>query len=79
MNSSTEINNNYRVTRFISVYGRIIPIALGTIPLVIAAIFAVFGPWGWIIVLLISTFLIYLVARSYVELVCIIADTLLPR
>ena len=70
----------YPAIGFLVRYGGLLAIILGLAPLVAAAIVVVLqGPWWMTVVAIIGSPVLFLLVRSYVEMVRIIADTLLPR
>ena len=71
---------NYPIVRFIMRAGTAIALALSSIPLLAAIVAVALGSslW-WILLGAAVTPVVYLFVQSYVELVRIIGDTLLPR
>jgi hypothetical protein len=70
----------YPAIGFLVRFGGPFAIVLGLTPLLAAAIAMVLGgPWWIMPVAIIVAGVLFLLVRSYVEMVRIIADTLLPR
>ncbi len=71
---------SYPTVRLLLRHGRAVAAAVGLLPL-LGALWAVAAGWpaGLIVAGLVAAAVVYLLMRSYVELVSIIADMLLPR
>jgi len=78
--SEVEGSKTYPAVRFVLRYGHALA-GLAGIALFIAGAFATMtgNGWGWALAGALSAPLVYLLLRSYAELVSIIAETLLPR
>ena len=71
---------SYPAIRTISTFGPIIAIVLGLAPIaVVIGMVSVGFSWLWAIPALVAGGLLYLVVQSYVEVLRILADTLMPR
>ena len=71
---------SYPAIGFLVRFGGSLAIILGLTPLIAAAMAMVLGgPWWMMPVAIIAAAVLFLLVRSYVEMVRIIADTLLPR
>ena len=71
---------NYPAIRFIVERGNALAIAIGVLPLLGAVALAVLGVhWLVLVAGLVATAVVYFLMRSYVELVRVIADMLLPK
>jgi hypothetical protein len=72
--------NRYPVVDLLVARGPAIAIAVAALPLVAAIIAVAFGqPWWLLIVAIVVGAVLYLLMKSYVEVVTIIADMLLPK
>jgi hypothetical protein len=72
--------DQYPTIKFIVERGNALAVALGLLPLVGAVTLAAFGiHWLVLIAGLVASAVVYLLMRSYVELVRVIADMLLPK
>ncbi len=73
--------NNYPYIRFIVKHGTFVALLLGSMPAICAAIVMIaLDLTAWVLVLGVMTSLIgWFIAMSFVELVQVIADMLLPK
>jgi hypothetical protein len=72
--------NRYPVVDLLVARGPAIAIAVAALPLVAAIIAVAVGqPWWLLIVAIVVGAVLYLLMKSYVEVVTIIADMLLPK
>jgi hypothetical protein len=71
---------NYPVVNFLVRHGHRFAVAVALLP-AIAGIYLGFSGWGWPIAVGggVAGAILYVLAKSYVELVAIIADMLLPK
>jgi len=71
---------NYPVVNFLLRYGHRFAVAVALLP-AIAGAYLGFSGWGWPIAAggVVVGAILYVLAKSYVELVAIIADMLLPK
>ena len=72
--------NDYPIIAFLVRYGKWAAIVLGLAPVLAGLYFAATGA-GWIMLAagIAAGVIAYVVVKSYVELVCLIADMLLPK
>jgi hypothetical protein len=71
---------NYPAIRTISTFGPVIAIVLGLAPIAAAMGMISLGfSWLWTFPALVTGGLLYLLVQSYVEVLRILADTLMPR
>lgn len=70
----------YSAVNFIVRYGAPLAVAVGVIPVFASLLAVVVGfPWWLLVVGVAASALLYLVMKSYVELVCIMSDMLIPK
>lgn len=71
---------NYPIIHFLVRHGHRFAIAVALLPVVVGAWLALAG-WGWPYGAggIVAGAILYVIMKSYVELVAIIADMLLPR
>jgi len=71
---------SYPAIRTISRFGPVIAILLGVAPVaVVIGLVSLGFSWLWAIPALVAGGLLYLIVQSYVEVLRILADTLMPR
>ena len=72
--------NGYPAIRFLVRYGHALAVVIGAAAIGTGIVAAVSGwGWGWIPAGILGGGLVYLLFRSYAEIVQVIAETLLPR
>jgi hypothetical protein len=72
--------DQYPTIRFIVERGSALAIAIGVLPLLGAVVLAAWGVhWLVLVAGLVASAVVYFLMRSYVELVRVIADMLLPK
>ena len=78
--AAKENMENYSTVRFLVRYGNYVAIALSSLPTVIGFCLLLSG-YHWLFLAggAAATAVVYLFLKSYVEIVCIIADMLLPK
>ena len=71
---------NYPVINFLVRHGNRFAVAVALIP-VVAGLAMAYTGWGWPCAVggIVAGAVLYVIAKSYVELVAIIADMLLPK
>jgi glucose dehydrogenase len=70
----------YPFINFLLRHGQFFAAAVGLLPVGGALCLAYFGgSWTWMIAGIVLGAVLYVIARSYVELVALIADMLLPK
>lgn len=72
--------DQYPTIKFIVEQGNFLAAAIGLMPFIGAVLLAAFG-FHWLVLAagVVASAVVYLLMRSYVELVRVIADMLLPR
>lgn len=71
---------SYPAVNILVRHGRLIAVLLGILPLIAAVWMVVVGvPTAFAVAAVVAAPVLYLLVRSYVELVTIIADMLLPK
>jgi hypothetical protein len=72
--------DQYPIIKLIVERGDLLAIAIGVLPLLGAIVLVAFGfHWLFAVAGLVATAVVYFLMRSYVELVRVIADMLLPK
>ncbi len=75
-----DFEQKYFAIGFLAKFGGVLSIAIAALPLGIAVWEATNGSsWVWLPVAAIVSALLFLVVRSYVEIVRIVSDTFLPK
>ena len=71
---------HYPVVNFLLRHGHQFAIAVALLPAA-AGVYLGLSDWGWLVALagIVTGAILYILAKSYVELVAIIADMLLPK
>jgi hypothetical protein len=72
--------NSYPIINFLVRFGKWVAIVLAVLPLLVGLYLAATGA-GWLMLPggIVVGAIVYVVVKSYVELVCLIADMLLPK
>ena len=71
--------NSYPAVGFLVRHGNIVALALSAVPVLAAAWLALGGQWGWAVLALLAAPVTYLFVKSYMELVALISDMLIPK
>lgn len=72
--------DQYPTIKFIVERGNMLAAVIGALPLVGSLVMLGFGiHWLWLCAGLVATVVVYFLMKSYVELVRVIADMLLPK
>jgi hypothetical protein len=72
--------DQYPAIRFIVERGNLLAMVIGILPLLGTVALAVLGlHWFVLVAGAVASAVVYFLMRSYVELVCVIADMLLPK
>ena len=78
--AAKEPMENYSTVKFLVRYGNYVAIVISSLPTVIG-LGLLFSGYHWLVLFggVAATAVLYLLLKSYVEIVCIIADMLLPK
>jgi hypothetical protein len=71
--------NSYPAVGFLVRHGNVVAIVLSALPVLAAAWLALGGHWWWAVLALCAAPVTYLFVKSYMELVALISDMLIPK